>query len=508
MKIKEMLPKWSNKKIRNGSYSIGIVAAVIAVIIVINMIVGEIASQYTKLDVSSQQLYTLGEQTEEIARALDKDVTLYFIAEEGNEDATVKEVLDRYAGLSSHIKVVRKDPVLYPNFASQYTDTQVSANSIIAVCGDQSKVIPYSSLYETSINYNTYSYDTTGFDGEGQITSAIAYVTAEGLPVMYVLEGHNETEISSTMKEAIEKENVKTETLNLLTAEAVPGDADILFIYSPQTDISQEEKDKILDYLKAGGKALITSDYTGKEMPNFQAVLQEYGVSAKDGIVVEGDPNHYAGNPLYLVPNVSESDITDSLTGRYTLLLMAQAIEKTEDARTSLTINNLLTTSSDAYVKENAENMQTLTKEEGDEEGSFPLAVAISEKVQNSQDTETAGMAETAGTAETETEDAGEAADESTEEKETKLVYISNGLMFDDQLNSRVSGANMELFTNALGWMCEHEVSVSIPSKSTQIEYLTMTAASARMWSIVTVFVLPILTLAAGAAIWFKRRRR
>jgi len=537
MKIKEILPRWSNKKIKNGSYSIGMTAFVIAVIIVLNLIAGELPSKYTKLDMSDEQLYSLGSQTEQIAEALDKDVTLYYIAESGNEDPTLKEVLDRYADLSGHIKVVQKDPVLYPNFTSQYTDDKVSSNSIIAVCGEQSKIIPYNNIYETSINYNTYSYETTGFDGEGQITSAIAYVTSEGLPTMYVLEGHNETQISASMQEAIEKENIKTEDLNLLTADQVPDDADILFIYSPQSDLSSEEKDKIITYLKSGGKALITSDYTGKDMPNFEAVLQEYGVQTKQGVVVESDANHYAGNPLYLVPNVSSgSDITESLTGRYTLLFGAQAVEKLEDARTGLSIQNLLTTSDSAYVKEDVENMQTLTKEDGEEEGSFPLAVAISETVEasteeeevteaqseaesqglteNESETGTEGTTETAAETvaetdtDTETETEAAAGTDAGESKETRLVYISSGLMFDDQLNSKVSGANMELFTNALGWMCDHEVSVSIPSKSTQIEYLTLTAASARTWSIVTMILLPVLALATGGVIWFKRRRR
>lgn len=99
MKIKEILPRWSNKKIKNGSYSIGMTAFVIAVIIVLNLIAGELPSKYTKLDMSDEQLYSLGSQTEQIAEALDKDVTLYYIAESGNEDPTLKEVLDRYADL-------------------------------------------------------------------------------------------------------------------------------------------------------------------------------------------------------------------------------------------------------------------------------------------------------------------------------------------------------------------------------------------------------------------------
>ena len=37
-------------------------------------------------------------------------------------------------------------------------------------------------MWETSTNYQTYQTQTTGFDGEGQITSAITYVTSENNP--------------------------------------------------------------------------------------------------------------------------------------------------------------------------------------------------------------------------------------------------------------------------------------------------------------------------------------
>ena len=56
--------------------------------------------------------------------------------------------------------------------------------------------------------------------------------------------------------------------------------------------------------------------------------------------------------------------------------------------------------------------------------------------------------------------------------------------------------------------MCDQEQSVSIPSKSTQISYLTVTAASARMWGMVTIGLLPVLCLVLGGGIWFKRRKR
>ena len=114
-----------------------------------------------------------------------------------------------------------KDPALYPNFASQYTDEKVTSNSIIVVGDKRSKVINYSDIYETSVDYNTYSTQVTGFDGEGQITSAVSYVTSEELPVMYVLGGHDEASVSTTMKSAIEKENIEIKDLNLVSQESV-----------------------------------------------------------------------------------------------------------------------------------------------------------------------------------------------------------------------------------------------------------------------------------------------
>ena len=54
------------------------------------------------------------------------------------------------------------------------------------------------------------------------MTSAIAYVTTENLPVLYTLEGHGEKELDSTIKEDIEKANMEIKTLNLISEGSVP----------------------------------------------------------------------------------------------------------------------------------------------------------------------------------------------------------------------------------------------------------------------------------------------
>ena len=54
---------------------------------------------------------------------------------------------------------------------------------------------------------------------------------------------------------------------------------------------------------------MIFSDYTEESMENFDAVLENYGVERADGIVIEGDAQHYAMQmPYYIVPEVKSAE--------------------------------------------------------------------------------------------------------------------------------------------------------------------------------------------------------
>ena len=128
------------KSLKNGSYSMGITAIVIAVLVVINLIVGQIPEKYTQVDVSTQKLYTISDTTVKYLKDMNTDVTIYHIVQSGKEDSVLEKMLTRYEEESKHIKVEKKDPVLYPNFTSQYTSDDVADNSLIVVAGEKSKV--------------------------------------------------------------------------------------------------------------------------------------------------------------------------------------------------------------------------------------------------------------------------------------------------------------------------------------------------------------------------------
>ena len=476
--MKKLLKKINMKKLKNGSYSVLLSIAVIAVVIVINLIVNEIPSQYTKFDMSDQKLYSIGDQTKGLVNSLDKDITIYHIVQKINEDSTVEKMLDRYEDLSSHIKVVKKDPVLYPNFTSKYTEDEVSENSLIIECGDRSKVVQYSGLYETEVNYETYQSQTTGYDGEGQLTSAISYVTSDSSIMLYQVEGHGEQALPSSLTSSIEKENIDLASLSLLTEESVPEDAAAIIICSPTSDLSAEETKKVISYLENGGKALIFSDYTKEEMPNFTSVLESYGVKTVDGIIFEGDTQHYVQQPYYLVPSFGESEIVSALSAnnRNVLIAASQGIQKLDNYRDTLVIESLITTSSSAYSKVDVENMTQYEKEKNDIDGPFDLGVAVSE---------------TSG------------------DKETQLVYFSSVGILDDSLNQMVSGGNAEMVMNSITWMCKEKgTSIAIASKSLQVNYLTLNQFQISMWTIVTLILIPGAFLICGFVIWFRRRKQ
>lgn len=475
---KKLIGTISKKHIANGSYTMVMTVIFLAVVVVVNMIVGALPSKYSEIDVSSEKLYSIGDETKAMLQEMDKDVTIYQIAQSGSEDENITNLLKKYEDETKHITVEQKDPVVNPKFVSEYTSDDISSNSLIVVCGDRNKVIDYNNMYESSLDYQTYSYQTTGFDGEGQITSAIGYVTSEDLPVLYTLEGHGEADMDSSIREDIEKANMDIQTLNLLTEGSVPEDADCLFINSPAADISEDEKNAIIEYLENGGKAMIFSDYTTEAMTNFDAVLENYGVSRAEGIVFEGDNQHYAMQmPYYLVPTVNSTDASSETAsgGYYVLAPYAQGIQVAEDIRDTVTVNSILTTSAQAYSKIDLSS-GTMEQEDTDVDGPFDLGVCITE---------------------------------SLDDKETKIVYYSTSYLMQSQVNQMVSGGNEKLVIESLKWMTDTQesASVSIPSKSLQVSYLTLTAYDTAFWKICTMGLIPGFFLVVGFFVWMKRRK-
>ncbi len=446
--------------------SIGIIICVLCVTLTvgINLLVNELPVEGTKLDTTEIGLHTLSDNTKELLNSITEDIDIYRVCQSGKEDATLTDMLDRYASLCPYLHISTIDPAAYPNFEQQYTNESLSNNSIIVVSSKRSQIIDYA-------NIATY----TAFNGEDYLTSAIKYVTSENLPVLYALEGHGEKQTDDSLSATLNKAGIELKSLNLLSSGAIPEDTECIFIYAPETDLTAQEAAQITQYLANNGKMLLITDYNSSELPNLMSVMKEYGVSTIDGVVMEGATDRcLSGYPYYILPYASDkSDITKQFNDNSSFVLMplAQAIVKSSDIRDTVKITDLLTTSNMAYIIQDS----SYEKVDNVPNGPYSLAVSIEEEYDNN---------------------------------DTKIVWITNSEFISSDSDQMVGGANSQFLTSAVNYLCGQDISSSVTGKSISLGTLIVTTSQSRMWKIILTGVVPAIAAVLGVVVWYRRRNR
>lgn len=459
--------------LRGGAYSLTVTAVVLAILVVINILIALLPPSLTKLDISVSKLYSITSNTKTVVNSLDRDVTVYWIVQADKEDSVLSNLLSKYESLSEHIKVVKKNPDAFPTFAEKYTKKEVKNNSLVVECGDRNRYISIDDIYIGDVNYTTYT-TTYSFDGEGAITSAIDYVVSEKLPKLYVLEGHGEAELPAFFTAQMEKDNMERESISLINRDSVPSDADCVIIYAPSTDISQEEKEMLSKYLTGGGKLMALAGPSKEgSLNNLYGLLGAYGISAAEGIAVEGDRDHYAFQmPYIMLPDISDHAITDALIReKYRVIVPLALGLKTENADSGA-VTVLLRSSAQAFSKTAGFELTSYEKEEGDLDGPFAFAAFIEAKGGG------------------------------------KIVWISSSNFLDEQINAYSSGANLNFTMNAIASLLGEREAVAIRSKSLNYNYLTINETTASMMKTVMIGVVPLLFVVLGISAVVERGNR
>ena len=133
---------------RNGSYSLGLIALVIGIVIVINLIAGQLPENIRNIDISDNKIYEITDTSKKILEKLDEEITFTIYAEKDSTDERIKSFVKKYAALSSKIKVEWVDPVQHP---AELTENNVSSDMILVSCEKtgKSKAVAFSSILVT-----------------------------------------------------------------------------------------------------------------------------------------------------------------------------------------------------------------------------------------------------------------------------------------------------------------------------------------------------------------------
>lgn len=475
---------------RHGSYSAGMTAIVLAILIVVNMLVGLLPTSTRMLDLTSNSLFEIGDTTKTAMEELSEDVTLTIVSQPDSLDTRIQRLVDEYASLSSHISVETVDPVLHP---AEAQELGAEDGTVVVSCEatGESRNILFSEIITHT--YSMYSYEAVedSFDGEGQLTAAIVSVSAPTDHVIYTTEGHGEQSLGSSIQDAIDKANLSTDTVNLVVDGGIPEDCDLLVINAPQKDLDATETQAIKDYMAKGGNVIILLAQTENDQPNLNALLAAYGMQRQNGYIADAERYYSNGDDIFPEIYTGTSITADMTSDSLILLYNAVGMLETDPTVENVTLSTVMQTRTNGYLVTN----------EGQTQGQYLLG-AIAQQEVTAESGETTDETSTDAAAEETTE-------ETTEEAETQTatMCVLPASLIDDSIIGQFSNlSNQDLFMNAVTANFDDVSNISIPAKSLSTSYNLITGAGA--WGMLFIAIIPLGVLGVGLAHWLRRRRR
>lgn len=468
-KIKKLFQSNDSKR---GSYTLAMTSIVIAIVIIFNMIVNLIPENKRQFDISSTNIYEISSKSEKIIKKVDDDVTFYVLAEKDSTDKRIKTFINKYASLSIKLHVKWIDPILHPSALTKYGTEE---NNIVISCKktNRTTTVSFDDILVSSASYYSTSSSASSFDGDGQLTSALNYVTSDKEYKAYYTSGHGESSLSSEVTSLLTKSRISTSDLLLMTATSIPDDCDLLIIDGATSDFTKDEVKLLSSYLKKGGKVVTLLAQTNKSMKNLYGLLKDYGLTVQSGYIADTERS-YQGNYYYLIPNLSVSgDMASGISSNSVMMINSKGMTQSTPVRDSISTDAFMTTSSNGYAV--TEKKQT--------QGTYVLGATSTEsvKVKNSKGKKVA--------------------------KESRLTVYGSNMLIDEQITSSFSSLeNLTLFTNSVAACLNNADNVSISPKSLEVNYNTI--AHPGPFSILVVFVIPVGLIIGGFIVWFRRRRR
>ena len=472
-----------NKWLIKGTTTLLLVAIVIACYVLINWGVSKVSLE--DIDCTSKKLYSLSDESKNKIKDIDKDVTIELI-NTGSYDH-VNEYANKYRAINKKITV---DTV---NDLSSRVDLQTKYNlestgSLIVVqSGEKEKTLDVSDLY--TYDYSTYKQiDKT----EEAMTNAIVEVTVDQKPHIYILSGktYYDTEKAlSTIVTDLKNESNDVDYLDILSKGEVPSDCDCLVITTLKQDLSELETDKILEYINNGGKILMltSQNMLEGETPNFNKVLEQYGVSMEYGVVIEQDSSKMLQNaPSTIIEDVSAS-FMDKLDMKLKICeINAGKINFADDDKLKelgVTHETIASTSDKAFVRTNFNSSSQTRTDEDKEEGSAIIGAYAKKKI--------------------------------SEDKNSQLIIYSNELFASDMtvsINAQYYTYASELYNNkdivlnSISHLTERDDTITI-RKTDESESYTVTDQEDVIIKTI-IFVVPLVIIFIGIVVWIFRRRK
>ncbi len=437
---------------RLGTNTIILSVAVIAILGILNFLGFR---HHKRFDLTTEGLYTLSDQSKKILSGLQKDVKV--IRFDKVDDQRLSDQMAEFKYVSTRLSYERIDPQQKPEIARQY-NVQRMGETIVAT-GER--------------------IERPQDVGEQDLINAIMKVTRDKLKTICFVEGHGEKDLAgaeaegySSIDKGLKSENYETKSINLVSTNMVPAECSVLVLAGPKKTLFPQEAAMIGKYLDEGGKAMVLID--PEVDSGLNDLLKSWNIMLGNDTVIDvsGVGRLFGTGPAVpLVSNYVSHPITKDMGRTGTFFPLARSVKTGEAAGGETLLTELLKTSDASWAETELKGNEAKFDEGKDTKGPINLGVAASRKIAD---------------------------------KEARLVVIGDS-DFASNNYVRLAG-NGDLFLNTTNWLAQDEDLISIRPKSATNRSVTMTEGQQKLFFWLTVLLMPLAVIGAGAYIWWKRR--
>lgn len=458
-----MASQWLKaRQTKYAAYATTYVLVVLAVVVVANYLANRYSKSY---DATANKRYSLSPETKKIVDGLKQPaiITYFNVSSHFTEG---KDILEEYKALSSKVQVKYVDPIKDPIAARQAgiqnagtATVQIGAHTEIA--SDMTEEGLTGAIIR-DIKGNTRTVCFVSGSGEHQIDES----SRDG---------------ASRFKELLGRDSYQTQTINLIAKSDVPADCTAIVIAGPTREYEQPEVDGIRTYVENGGRAMFLLDPPLNMGPSavtenaaLTAQLQKWGVTLDKDLILDLNPVgqiYGFGGMVALVNSYGTQPIVSDMKSVATGFPLARSLTFTNGDKT--TVEKLFDSSDTSFATTNLSSAKVDVKDPNNKKG--PLTIGAAGNYNT-------GKPNSQG----------------------RFIVIGDSAWIS---NSFIGfQGNRDLATNTINWLTSDEDLISIHPKAPEDRRITMTRAQLNMVRLVSQFVLPLIVIAGGIFVWWKRR--
>lgn len=433
-------------------------------VIGVALLLGALSQRFT---VSADWTYgnrnTLTPASQRVVEALDDGpITFTAYIYPGPRRDRVHARLARYTRAASSITLEFADPARHPE--------KIRALGV----GDKGAV---------EIQYQGRSQTVTDYS-EVTVTNALQQLSTQDRQWVLFLTGHGERALDdkgdggySQLAQALDAQGLQTRTLNLGQTAAIPENAAMLVIASPQQSLLPGELQMIRDYLARGG-ALLWADDPGQRY-GLTPLSDDLDIQWGDGTLIYPDYRKLGtGHPaIALVANYPDTPISERLT-QLSLFPFAGALFQQDDSDWKTAV--FLRSTTRSWLETGSLERASLSFEpdQGDRAGPLDMGIAFSRPMP---------------------EDSG------NPRKQRAAVIADSDFMANGHIGNL---GNRALALAVFQWLGHRDSQIAVDIPSAPDARLQIAPAEIRLLWWLFVIVLPLTLLGIGLARWWLRRRR